>query len=107
MLITFKSKASGDVIMLAENGKEMLRLLGKDADDSKGIFSADQLPGAIAALKQAIAVDKALPDLSQLEKPMDTHYDTGDGVRLYQRALPVLDLMERALHEDTYVTWGL
>lgn len=107
MLITFKSKASGDVIMLGENGKEMLRLLGKDADDSKGIFSTDQLPGAIAALKQAVAEDKARPDLAQMERPMDTNSDAGDGVRLYQRALPVIELMERALQEDTYVTWGV
>ncbi|MFH1871596.1 MAG: DUF1840 domain-containing protein [Pseudomonadota bacterium] len=107
MLITFKSKASGDVIMLGENGKEMLRLLGKDADDSKGIFTADQLPGAIAALKQAIADDKASPDASQMEKPVNGSYDAGDGVRLYHRALPVLELMERAMQEDAYVTWGV
>lgn len=107
MLIKFKSKASGDVIMLGESGKEILRLLGKDADDSKGIFSADQLPGAIAVLKQAIAVDKALPHPRQMEKSIDTQYDAGDSVRLHQRAFPVLELMERALQEDTYVTWGV
>lgn len=107
MLIKFKSKASGDVIMLGESGKEMLRLLGKDADDSKGIFTAEQLPGAIAALKQAIAADKALPHPDQMEKPMDTKPDVGDGVHLYQRAFPVLELMERSLQEDTYVTWGV
>ena len=107
MLIKFKSKASGDVIMLGENGKEMLRLLGKDADDSKGIFTADQLPAAVAALKQAIALDKARPGVSGIEKPMDTSSDASDGVRLYQRALPVLELMERAMQEDAYVTWGV
>ena len=107
MLIKFKSQASGDLIMLGENGTEMLRLLGKDPDDSKGIFTADQLPGAIAALKQAVAEDKASPDLAQMERPMDTNSDVGDGVRLYQRAMPVLDLMERALQEDTFVTWGV
>lgn len=107
MLIKFKSKASGDVIMLGESGKEMLRLLGKGADDSTGIFSADQLRAAIATLKQAIAADKALPDPDQMGEPMDTKYDAGDSVRLYQRALPVLELMERSLQEDTYVTWGV
>ncbi len=107
MLIKFKSKASGDVIMLGESGKEMLRLLGKDADDSKGIFTAEQLPGAIAALKQAIAADTALPHPHQEEKSTDTKPDVGDSVHLYQRAFPVLELMERALQEDTYVTWGV
>ncbi len=107
MLIKFKSKASGDVIMLGESGKEMLRLLGKDAEDSKGIFTAEQLPGAIAMLKQAIAADKALPHPLQSEKPTVTNDDAGDGVHLYQRAFPVLELMERSLQEDTYVTWGV
>lgn len=116
MLIEFKSKASGDVIMLGDSGKAMLRLLGKDADDSKGIFSTEQLPGAIAALKQAIATDKALFRTYQTkrlfrsyqtEKPPNTNSDAGDSVRLAQRALPVLELMERSLQEDTYVTWGV
>lgn len=107
MLIKFKSKASGDVIMLGESGKEMLRLLGKDADDIKGVFTADQLPDAIATLKQAIAVDKALPNSHQMEKPIDSKDDAGDSVHLYQRAQPVLELMERSRQEDTYVTWGV
>ena len=107
MLIKFKSKASGDVIMLGESGKEVLRLLGKDAEDSKGIFTAEQLPGAIAMLKQAIAAYKALPHPLQSEKPTVTNDDAGDGVHLYQRAFPVLELMERSLQEDSYVTWGV
>lgn len=109
MLIKFKSKASGDVIMLGESGQEMLRLLGKDADDSQGIFSVRQLPAAITALKQAVVVGKAIPDPRQMETSMDTDMDceSGDGVRLYQRALQVFELIERALQEDTYVTWGV
>lgn len=107
MLIKFKSKASGEVIMLGESGKEILKLLGKDANDNKGIFTADQLPDAIKTLKQAIALDKAVPDTSQMEKALDNGHDTVEDVRIYQRAVPVLELMERALQEDTYVTWGV
>lgn len=105
MLITFKSKASSDVVMLGESGKEMLGLLGKNADDSKGIVSVDQLPAAIIALQQAIAADKALPP--PMASPEGTQDDPEIGVRLYQRALPVLELMERSLQEETYVTWGV
>jgi hypothetical protein len=107
MLIIFKSKASGDVIMRGENGKEMLRLMGKDADESKGIFTAEQLPAAIVALKQAIAADRPVPDPHRTEKPTGTASDADDGVLLYHRALPVLDLMERSLRDDAYVTWGV
>lgn len=107
MPITFKSKAGGDVIMLNENAREMLTLLGKNAEDSRGIFITDQLPPAIAALKQAITADKALHDPPQVGKPINTHANASDGVRLYQRGLPLLELMECALQEDAYVTWGV
>jgi hypothetical protein len=105
MPITFKSIASGDVLMLGESGKEMLSLLGKNADDSKGIFSLDQLSAAIMTLKQTIAADKALPQ--PMAEPADSRDDPEIAVRLYQRALPLLELMERALQEKTYVTWGV
>lgn len=105
MPITFKSKASGDVIMLDESGKEMLSLLGKDANESKGIFSLDQLSSAIMTLKQAIAADKALPQPKA--EAVGSRDDPEIGVRLYQRALPLIELMERALQEKTYVTWGV
>jgi hypothetical protein len=105
MPITFKSKASGDVIMLDESGKEMLSLLGKDANESKGIFNLDQLSVAISTLKRAIAADKALPLPTAM--PAGSQDDPEIGVRLYQRALPLLELMERSLRDDSYVTWGV
>lgn len=102
MLITFKSKASGDVIMLGQNGREMLRLLGKDADASQGILTVEQLSGAITRLKLAVAEDKA-PRPSATESGSNAD----QGVRLAQRALPVLELLERALQGDAPVTWGV
>jgi len=45
--------------MFEENGKEILRLLGKNPDESKGIVTVEQLPGAIDALKSAI--DACMP----------------------------------------------
>lgn len=105
MLITFRSKAGGAVIMLAESGKEMLSLLGKNADDPKGIFSLDQLAAAIDTLKQAIAADKALPQ--RMAMPADSQDDPEMAVRRHQRAVPLLELMEHALQEEAYVTWGV
>ena len=58
MLITLKSHASGDVIMLEASGRQMLGLLGKDSSKGKGIITVDQLPGAITALKHAVEADK-------------------------------------------------
>ena len=106
MLITFKSHASGDVIMLENSGKVMLGLLGKDPRETKGIFTVDQLPSAIAALTKAVEVDKAAPAAPHAgETP--TGLNSNDGDRLCQRAPPILELLERSLEERVPVTWGV
>lgn len=102
MLITFKSKASGDVMMLGQNGKEMLGVLGRDADAGQGILTVEQLPGAIILLEQAMAADRA-----RRWAPAEAGRSADQGVRLSQRALPVLDLLQRSLKGDAPVTWGV
>ena len=106
MLVIFKSPASGDVIMFEKNGKEMLGVLGKDPADGKGIVTVEQLPGAIATLRQAIADDKARhagqDDVQEAEPKSG-----GPGVSFFQRAVPLLDLMERSLKDKVPVTWGV
>lgn len=105
MLIVFKSAASGDLITFEKNAKEMLDVLGKDRDDGKGIVTVAQLPAAIERLKQAIADDPARHTTLEDETPAGG--DAGDGVSFYQRALPLLDMLERALKDATPVTWGV
>ena len=106
MLIVFKSAASGDLITFEKNAREMLDVLGKDRDEGKGIVTVDQLPAAIDRLKQAIAEDSArhaaAPDD---ETPAAS--GTGDGVSFHQRAVPLLDMLERALKDAVPVTWGV
>lgn len=108
MLIVFKSPASGDVIMFEKNGKEMLGVLGKDAADAKGIVTVEQLPGAIAALRAAIDADKARqaarPDD---DEPADDIKTPGGAVSFFQRAVPLLELLERSLKDKVPVTWGV
>jgi len=106
MLIIFKSHASGDVIMLEKNGKELLSLLGKDPDDANGIVTVEQLPSAIVAVKMAIEADKAR-HLKQADDEGEADGNLGDGVRLFQRALPLLELLERSLKDAVPVTWGV
>ncbi|WP_374479063.1 DUF1840 domain-containing protein [Zoogloea sp.] len=107
MLIIFKSPASGDVIMFGKNGKEMLEVLGKDKDDAKGIFTVEQLPAAIDTLKAAIAADKARQaDKGDDEDDQDAK-PGGGGVSFFQRAVPLLELLERSLKDKEPVTWGV
>jgi len=59
MLVTFKSHASADVIMLGDAAKKLIAILGKDPLNAQGIVTAPQLPDAIARLKAAIEEDRA------------------------------------------------
>jgi hypothetical protein len=47
MLYKFKSKVTGDVIMLEANGRRVLQIIGKDAANSaQGIVLPEQMPPA-------------------------------------------------------------
>lgn len=107
MLIIFKSPASGDVIMFDKNGKEMLGVLGKDPQDPKGIITVEQLPAAIAALKAAIAEDKANQKEAAEDPDNEAPPTMGTGVSFFQRAVPLLELLERSLKDKKPVTWGV
>ena len=106
MLIIFKSPASGDVIMFQKNGQDMLTVLEKDKDAPKGIFTVEQLPEAIARLRAAIEIDKARSRV-QPEDDEDPLPGTPIPVNFFQRAVPLLELLERSLKDQVPVTWGV
>lgn len=98
MIYKFKSKASGDVIMLGENGDQLLRLLGREPSP-KGILEVDDMPAAIAALKAAVAAEEQQPVEEAEGKPR--------GISLRQRVWPMIDLIERSGAAGEPVTWGV
>ena len=105
MLIIFKSAASGDVITLERNGKEMLTVLGRDREAHQGIFTVDQLPDAIARVRQAIEADVAAH--AGMPAGDDTEQTPNGDISFHQRGLPLLELLERSLAEKAPVTWGV
>jgi len=106
MLIVFKSAASGDLITFEKNAREMLEVLGKDRDEDKGIVTVDQLPAAIDRIRQAIAEDSARHAAAP-DDETPAAAGAGDGVSFHQRAVPLLDMLERALKDAVPVTWGV
>lgn len=58
MLYKFKSKDTGDLIMLEVNGRRVLEIIGKNAGP-KGIILPEQMPAAIKALQDAMAQEEA------------------------------------------------
>ncbi|HOL36531.1 MAG TPA: DUF1840 domain-containing protein [Rubrivivax sp.] len=104
MIYKFKSKASGDLVMLGPHGDRLLRLLGREPA-AQGIIEPSAMPQAIAALEAAIAAAQrdgepnggaeaaAVPD----EAP----------VLLRQRLWPVIEMLRRAQAADAPIVWGV
>ena len=94
----FKSKADGDLIMMAPVGDQILRIIGREPA-AKGIIEVAALPQAIAALEQAIAAAE-LARKRDSERAEDDDDDDGrgaDAIGLQQRAWPMLEMMRRSL----------
>ena len=107
MIYKFKSKASGDVIMLGPNGDQMLRLLGREPAP-KGIVEVEHMPAAIAALRAAVREAEAPTQTdADADGDADEPSGRGSGVSLRQRLWPVIEMFERALAEKEPVVWGV
>ena len=112
MLYKFKSKNAGDVIMLEPNGRKMLELIGKEAGPT-GIILAEQMPAAVKALQDAIALEELHNKNHDQDHDQDhdEYHDEkvvkGDSPGLRQRAMPIIDMLERNYNAGTDVTWGV
>lgn len=107
MLIVFKSKASGDVIMFGDVALQLLDVIGKGRD-KQGIITVEQLPDAIHRLEQAAADSKAkttAPREPEPERAPDG--DRSTTVSLALRVVPLIELLERSHRAKTPVTWGV
>jgi len=106
MLFTFKSASIGNLIMHEKSGKEILALLGKNPEDQRGIITVEQLPAAIAALQAAVGADKARQPGTDVQMSENEAADN-QAVSLLQRAVPFIEMLERALKDNEPVVWGV
>jgi len=105
----FKSKADGDLIMMAPVGDQMLRLIGREPAP-QGIIEVAALPAAIAALERAIAEAEAQARKTGGAGSASADEDGGDGARgvgIQQRAWPLLEMMRRSLAQRADIVWGV
>ena len=101
----FKSKADGDLIMMAPVGDQLLRIIGREPA-AKGIIEVAALPQAIAALEQAIAAAE-LARVDARKADDDDEAGGANAIGLQQRAWPLLEMMRRSLAERADVVWGV
>ncbi|WP_310609552.1 DUF1840 domain-containing protein [Limnohabitans sp.] len=113
MLYKFKSKATGDLIMLEPQGKHILKLIGKEPG-AQGIILPNEMLAAIEALKAAVKQEElaqqAAKDVTKDDKEKEATTPSLDGPRtisLKQRVVPFIDMLRRAHAEDKEVVWGV
>jgi len=109
----FKSRVTGDLIMLEPNGRQILAIIGKasDAKPAKGIVLPQDMPTAIAALQDAIVADENARAAALAEaKEKGTQAEGApelEVISLKQRALPFIDMLTRCHKADMEIVWGV
>ncbi len=111
MLYKFKSKATGDLIMLGPQGEQLLKLLGR-SPAAQGIFEPDDMPQAWALLEQAVKDDESARRGEREETQADTEAQEGGAstiplVSLRQRVWPFIEMLKRAHAQGQAVVWGV
>ena len=110
MLYKFKSKVTGDLIMLEPNGRQILTLIGKSDADSlvKGILLPPDMPDAVAAIERAIVEDEAIQQQrKQAAQAAGETLPRSDMVSLRQRAVPFIDMLQRCHKAGKEIVWGV
>jgi hypothetical protein len=111
MLYKFKSKVTGDVIMLQTNGQRVLEIIGKHSAEEpsvKGILLPEHMPQALQALKNAVQLEEAQQQQAikqaQAENLPAPRFEA---IGLRQRALPFMDMVRQCLKDEEAITWGV
>jgi cyclopropane-fatty-acyl-phospholipid synthase len=106
MLYKFKSKATGDLIMLEPQGKQILKLIGKEPG-AKGIILPEEMMAAIDALHQAVAEEELAHQAADEQSDSPKNMNGPRTISLKQRVVPFVDMLRRAHAEDKEVVWGV
>jgi hypothetical protein len=122
MLYKFKSKATGDLIMLEPQGRQILKIIGKEPG-AQGIIEPKDMMAAIDALQRAVVLEEEARQAAR-EAEREAHkaaegvaadsakrgtYTTSDkgAISLKQRVVPFIDMLRRAHAEDKDIVWGV
>src|SRR4051812_38112328 len=111
MLITFRSKASAEVMMYKEHAKRILDLLHKDA--ARGVITAAEAPRAVSILEREIAESRIHPVSDEVQHDINAHQGGADDdpdykqepVSFATRAFPLLEMLRAAKNGGCDVLW--
>lgn len=104
MLVTFRSKAWGNVTMFGDAAETLLKMMGHTGTVPSALLARD-IPGALARLKQGLDAASAEETGRQ---PVQANADDADApppVGIRQRAYPLIELLSAAAKQECDVLW--
>ena len=105
MLITFRSNAAGPIMMFGEVGTTLLKMMGQSGV-VPGAITGEDVQRALAQLKSAVAAEKDKPAAKGKEDEDDSSAGRiARPVGIATRAVPLVDLLERASKAKADVLW--
>ncbi len=102
MLIRFSSDVAGHFIMLGDNALPLLRLMGMSGRE-EGAVSGEDLRQALQTLQAGL--QRAAEMAARPAQESEDDDEDAVPVSLQRRALPLLEMLQRAAREDGYVMW--
>ncbi|MFV9475380.1 DUF1840 domain-containing protein [Advenella sp. RU8] len=117
MLITFRSNACADVVMLDKHALSVLKAAGRDYETlpESGVFTVGQLEEAIQNIVRSVAEDPdSNPDQAYADKdreveddeyPDEKPHPVLERVTLRRRTFPLLDMLRAAKAQGKEVVW--
>lgn len=106
-LYRFKSRETGDLVMLEPHGKRILEIIGKDPS-AAGVILPQQMPAAEQALHDAVVLEEA--DQQRQREEAQAKGDPPpefDSVSLRLRSTPFIEMMQRCEKAGVEVVWGV
>ena len=102
----FKSKVTGDLIMLAPHGDQVMAILGREPA-AQGIIEPEAMPAALAAMQAAIDAEAAATAEGGAVGAAEEEGGGARAVALRQRLWPMMDMLRRAHAAGEPVVWGV
>ncbi|MDP2418163.1 MAG: DUF1840 domain-containing protein [Hydrogenophaga sp.] len=106
-LYRFKSRETGDLVMLEPTGQRVLDILGKDPS-GPGIILPEQMSAAVLALRDAAAHEDA--EQKRLKEEAEANGDLPpefDVVSLRLRCAPFIEMLQRCEQAGVEIVWGV
>lgn len=103
MLVRFSSVKTDSIVMFGDVGVQLIRMLG-GSGNIPGAIEAEDIPAAVARLKGELKrLSGGQPEPAAGGKDDETEHETP--VALATRALPLIDLLNRAAAAKAAVMW--